>query len=822
MRIGSRRSPVRNDSAARIPEALAAAAGPFLIAVSVLVALHWFWLPLRLTSQQVDLMSFWLPRFCFLGESLSSGHIPTWLPNQFGGVPFASDPQSGWLYLPPMALFTLFSCGRALGMLILLNPILAGLGLYWFFRKEGLGRPASTVGGLTISLAMCGASVALSLPFAGTLAWTSIALVGAAGYLQARTTLGLVGWLGLTGFAWWQLAGAHLTHGLLMGTFVVGTYVMVRVVSQVRAGDRSWKSAALVAGGLAVSLPLLAAGSLIPRFALLPRTSIGHGYRELARIATDLSGTTNVPPFAEGGVEPLWGTAFARAPGGYVGIVAILLLFVALASRRWRAPAVAFLSIGVLCYLLNLDAIVSSEGIRNLALGTPFGELWLRSPVRFRYPVLIVFAAAGAYGLQAWLDLDREAPWGRAVRRLLWVAPAVLLFALLPLAADGELRQYLSFAFGLMYAVPLLVLLARGARWPALALPVLLGVELVATALIAQAGGLPNESPNRLELVSPTGTSLAFPRFRQPTIDPERYLTPGPIGRALIEARESYGRYLSFDRAIATNTVRGFLARQQPRDWPHQENGRSILFDLHEIQGYSPVQVDRYWRLVRKANDRLIYYNSATFQSIEPSILRLFGVEWLILRRGGEPPSEAIETAREGEWVLYRLDDPQPRASLVHRWSELEPDAALEAVLRPSFDPAREALLDPGDGRDLPTPPGASAPPGATVTYREVAPNDIRIDVSSEAPGLLVVRNVFDSNWHATVDGEDVDLLRVDYLMQGVEVPAGSHEIRVTYRDDAIGLALLVAASSWGAMIGASIVLWARGRRRKPERPQGA
>src|SRR5580765_3654979 len=115
---------------------LAPAAGPLLIAASVLIVTHGFWLEGRMSREHVDLLSFWLPRWCSMGTEVFAGHVPTWLPNQFGGVPFASDPQSGWAYLPVMLLFGLTSCSRALGLIITLNPLLAGLGRSWFFRGD--------------------------------------------------------------------------------------------------------------------------------------------------------------------------------------------------------------------------------------------------------------------------------------------------------------------------------------------------------------------------------------------------------------------------------------------------------------------------------------------------------------------------------------------------------------------------------------------------------------------------------------------------------------------------------------------------------------
>src|SRR5438128_3616212 len=149
-------------STARLPPALrvlSPAVGPLLIAAAVLIVTRGFWLQGRLSREHVDLLSFWLPRWCAMGKAVFAGHVPTWLPNQFGGVPFASDPQSGWMYVPVMALFATLPCTRAFGWFVTLQPILAGLGMYAFFRHEGTGRPAATVGGLTLALSIAGSAV---------------------------------------------------------------------------------------------------------------------------------------------------------------------------------------------------------------------------------------------------------------------------------------------------------------------------------------------------------------------------------------------------------------------------------------------------------------------------------------------------------------------------------------------------------------------------------------------------------------------------------------------------------------------------------------
>ena len=76
--------------------------GPLLITGSVLFALRGFVFDGGLTNQHPDLLTFWLPRWSFLGDSVAAGRIPLWNPFEMAGYRFAADPQSGWLYAPPM------------------------------------------------------------------------------------------------------------------------------------------------------------------------------------------------------------------------------------------------------------------------------------------------------------------------------------------------------------------------------------------------------------------------------------------------------------------------------------------------------------------------------------------------------------------------------------------------------------------------------------------------------------------------------------------------------------------------------------------------
>jgi Bacterial membrane protein YfhO len=779
-------------------------AGPALILLAVLIVLHGFWLHPKLSNEHPDLLPQWLAWYGHLGTSLRQGHIPSWLPYQFAGMPFAADPQKGWMYLPAMALFGTFGPARALGLLITLQPALAGLGMYWFFRNERVGRVAATVGGLTLAMTMANSAIAITLPFAGLFAWLAIALAAASGYVHSRSRTGMAGWVLLLAFALSQVAAAHLSNGLLFAGFVIAIFLAVRLRAQFNAQERRAGEATVLFFVPFVAFPLLGAAVLLPSLSFLPRSSIGHGYVGMADLTTKLTGIRSAPAFAPG-FGPWWGSAFARGPAGYSGALGLLVLPSAFGSKRWRIPAVAFGVVGFLGWLLQLDAVVKLKPLRDLARKSSLGQLWLHGPYRFRYLTVIAVAALAGYGVQAWLDAGRM----RDRRgRLMAAAPllaVVLVYVVWPIAAGNPASQFAFFAVGAAYSVALLWLL-RTERVPsvvAFVLPVLLAVELTVAGLIQQRGPVPAETRLRLDRPPASGFGTSFPSYHTPFIDARAYLTPGPIGRALLADRGAFGRYLSFDPRI-NNSSRGFLPAQDARQWAAYEDGRSVLFGIDEVQGYSPVQVDPYWQLVRRSRTHPIFYNSSSFDSIDPQVLQLFGVRWLILPEGEPPPPLASPdpVAAEGRWRLYRVSNPQTRASVVYSVQRVPPGGGLDRVLELGFDPAKEAVLESGVAAGFASNAGGNG----TASYEEASPQSAEISVTTSAPGLLVVRNVFDRNWRATVDGHHAEVLRTDFALQGVVLPAGTHRVELRYVDTGVRLGLLVSAGSWLVALG--LIVW--------------
>jgi hypothetical protein len=68
------------------------------------------------------------------------------------------------------------------------------------------------------------------------------------------------------------------------------------------------------------------------------------------------------------------------------------------------------------------------------------------------------------------------------------------------------------------------------------------------------------------------------------------------------------------------------------------------------------------------------------------------------------------------------------------------------------------------------------------VTLAEYSPNQLKYQAEMTQGGLAVFSEIhYPEGWKATIDGKEVPILRTNYLLRGLEVPAGSHEIVFTF-----------------------------------------
>jgi hypothetical protein len=777
--------------------------GPILLIAGVLLILRDFAFAGLISTQHPDVLAYWLPTHCFLGASLRAGHIPAWNPHVMGGYPFAADPQSGWLNLPAMLLHTTFPCGVAMRWMVVSQPIIGGLALYAFLRGEGLSRPAATIGGLSLALPISASVTVLSLPLAGSVVWIAVTLAVASRLFAARSWPARLMWLGAVALAWGQVAAAHLSHGAVMGTGALAAYVVARTVTDVRRGSRTRRDGVLLIALLLLALPVVNLALLLPRIGYMPRTTLGLGYAGLKELHADIVGGTPRPIGVGVAIGKEWPLMLALSPGAYLGAGALALSFAGLWSRRRLGLAVAFSAFGLISYLLALESFAAWA--LPLVRALPFGDVYLHAPMRFGMGLLVAVPVLAGLGLDAWREQARPG------RRVAMLAPAALVWGVLPLVGGADPGRLTLLLIGGMAAAAILVTAAVRPAWRGVligTLPLILAVELSVNGLLGQMGSE----------VRPVGLDVLRPRpltnLKKPHVDMDAYLRPGPIAGALSTAQEDIGgRFVSLGRDdLGWSAYHGL---QGPQFWGLMDNQRATLFGLESIQGFNPIQPTWFWAYVRAVQpDSRIAYNRAALERPRPQVLDVLGVGWIVGPRARPPMEGLTPVAHEDIWTLYRRSEIPPRAAFHPTWAIAGSDEeALDRVASEAFDPFGAVILlqDPGLAQ------GESAEARAAV-YEPVSDQAARVSVEAPSGGVVLVRNVWDPHWKATVDGKPAPVLRADYLLQAIPVPEGSHVVELEYDDPSIGWGLLGSGVALLVLWGAALVM--RTRRDSPEPSQ--
>jgi hypothetical protein len=787
--------------ASAIHRALVAMSGPALIVACVAFALRGFIFQDRLTTAHPDILTFWLPRFSFLGRSLAAGHIPLWNPFEMIGARFAADPQSGWLSVVPMGLFTGLSPAAAMRAMIVVHPLIAGVGLYAFLRMDSLSRLAATMGGLSLAMMMATSEIVVSMPFAGSLAWTTITLVGAAGYRRADRWSRRIAWLGLGALGWAQVATAHLSHGLVICTVLLCAYLAVGAIGDVRSHSRSIAAAAGNALLFVCVLPLASSAILVPRMDALRGSSLAAGYDRLGDALGSLGGGTAA--IQANGVWAAWPLGFGSTPGAYAGAAILLAVPLALRAGRHRALVWAFGGALALTWVAMLDMVVTNSLVRGVMLRIPFGDVYLHNPGRMRYLALIAIPTLGAVGIQGLRD-DPLAP-KRAAR---WLGAGGALWIVLPLIA-GAAPLRLAFLAGasIVAGTAIWALATRRTPLAWAAVAAVLTIELLGSALWSQ--WTPQGETVRTGMEGGEHPNLVPQPLPLPEVDASGFTTPTAFVQRL---QGSQDRYLTW-APPASFYEKGYLFMQEESDRPALAMERGSLFGMRDVLGYNPVQLPRYWDYMRARTDLPLFYNAAVVDVPTAQDVKLLGVRYLVVPTGIDAPLPGRLVQRAQGYDLVELADAHPMVSVVPTWTVVgSPAEAFGTVLEPGFDPAETAILE--------TDPGIQATPGADpgrAAWDELSPEDIEIDVSADADSIVVVRSSYDDAWSATVDGRTTPVLPTDGFLLGVAVPQGEHQVRLTYLDHTIGWGLVASACIWLAIgISCATALWVERRRRGP------
>jgi len=168
-----------------------------------------------------------------------------------------------------------------------------------------------------------------------------------------------------------------------------------------------------------------------------------------------------------------------------------------------------------------------------------------------------------------------------------------------------------------------------------------------------------------------------------------------------------------------------------------------------------------------------------------PPILDLLGVRYLVCTsKSAVSPGESLPPA---DYYVLENHSALPRTFVPRTVEAVHNDEArLARLADPLFDPREIAYVE--------QPP--NLPPSASGETEIVEANPQRVVLRAhlQTQGLVVLTDLWNNGWRASIDGKNVPILRADHALRGVVAPAGVSEIVFRYAPLSLELGLAAAA----------------------------
>ncbi|MCM1170347.1 MAG: YfhO family protein, partial [Bacteroides sp.] len=179
------------------------------------------------------------------------------------------------------------------------------------------------------------------------------------------------------------------------------------------------------------------------------------------------------------------------------------------------------------------------------------------------------------------------------------------------------------------------------------------------------------------------------------------------------------------------------------------------------VGGYSPIKMRRY--------QDIIDYHLSSRMNVQ--VLNMLNTRYFIVPdASGQPMVQRNVAALGNAWFVDSI-----------RWVN-SPDEEIVALY--DFNPAQVAVIDK-EWKDKVGMESVSVPASGNDEIRlmEYYPNSLTYEYTASAKRPAVFSEVYYKTWKAYVDGEEVPLYRVNYILRGLTLPEGKHVVQLKCRN---------------------------------------
>ncbi len=685
----------------------------------------------------IDVVQYFLWNAQFIKEQLLSGSVPLWNPYYYSGHPFIANPQT-FVFYPATLLFAALPLPWAFNIDTLLHIYLAAAGMYCFVLLITESRSAGFASAIVYSLS----GYFMNRIYAGhlTMIHTAALLPWIFYLFEKGYKTGQTRFFIITGLVFGlQILSGEPQNNYYTALFLA-VYALIRYVStpQPARPKPFYQLAAFLVLILLVAFGISAV-QVLPSLEFM---SLSDRTEKTYQFATAYS----FPPknfftfLAPSITNPSITTDVEFA--GYAGIMTLILAGTGAIFYRHRPHIWCFRIMALIAVTIMLGKYTPLYYLYYQFLP---GIATFRIPVRCM--VIFVFSIAVLAGFGTGHLCRTTIPRKHHITIIgLWVVLFVYLFVgaktLGVPFASKEIIMAVGF-FVVALVILLLNLFLKNKSFIAGAIIVILFVDLYA----AYSSQLPIINQNE------------------------------------VFEKQPFEYQLQKDR--------GLYRVASPLDALLGEN-----FHYYGINAYTPLALRSYFRFIHEMADvpmlketrstlnPQMFHRSSVFSS------KILNIKYAFIKDGNE-------------FELITAKQVMPRATLVNNalfLSRLEDH--LRYIKRPGFDPQKQVLLEAVPPENAPpNPKGTEVPPdGNNVVITKYQPNRIELDCASDSNTYLVLSELFYPGWQAYIDGNKAQILRADYLLRAVPLPAGKHNVVFVYRPKSFLIGAAITIFSLGAI----------------------
>jgi hypothetical protein len=206
---------------------------------------------------------------------------------------------------------------------------------------------------------------------------------------------------------------------------------------------------------------------------------------------------------------------------------------------------------------------------------------------------------------------------------------------------------------------------------------------------------------------------------------------------------------------------------------------------FQDIQGYDPLILRRYMQYVNRSQhlppDNKVV-NMHYLRNTDNALMDMLNLKYQI-----DCSSKTI----------IRRDTCVPRAYIVHEAVVKDGEAALNYMMGRDFDPLKKVVLAKQINMPNTELPKIRRNLDEGCRILSYTCNEIVIEATLNAPGLLVMSEINYPGWDAFVNGKKVRLLTCNYLFRSVPMQTGRHTVRLEFNPFTFYIGCIVSVISF-------------------------